>query len=414
MDIKYLQENQQQLFQQMKDAGYATDYIYRFQVLVQYILANNEHERWNSYVDIYESFKKTTTSVYVQKQAYTIFNGIKKFHLDKNFPGKGVRQPLISYDAFSNLVPEFQNLITHYRIYDKERGKKDKTIYIESNCGVTFLSFAQSKGRLHLKDISEKDVLSFFLNDEGKLSKSRTYVKNLRAVFKTGMTWKHSECQRILNLLPKIHHGRKIIQYLTEDEILKIKEVLNNHDINLSLRDRAIGLLLVHYGLRRSDISGLRLDAIDWDSSIIRIAQQKTGYPFEMPLIPVVGNALYDYIIHERPETDVPYVFLSESTPVNRVCGCTTINDVVNKVLKLAELRQNSGERKGAHIFRHHFATALMENGIPQPVISKSMGHTDPVSVETYLYADFAHLKECALSIEDYPVPEEVFRYAKV
>ena len=109
--------------------------------------------------------------------------------------------------------------------------KKDKTIYIESNCGVTFLSFAQSKGRLHLKDISEKDVLSFFLNDEGKLSKSRTYVKNLRAVFKTGMTWKQSECQRILNLLPKIHHGRKIIQYLTEDEILKIKEVLNNHDI---------------------------------------------------------------------------------------------------------------------------------------------------------------------------------------
>ena len=55
-----------------------------------------------------------------------------------------------------------------------------------------------------------------------------------------------------------------------------------------------------------------------------------------------------------------------------------------------------------------------MGNGIPQPVISKSMGHTDPVSVETYLYADFAHLKECALSIENYPVPEEVFHYAKV
>ena len=48
MDIKYLQENQQQLFQQMKDAGYATDYIYRFQVLVQYILDNNEHSSSSS------------------------------------------------------------------------------------------------------------------------------------------------------------------------------------------------------------------------------------------------------------------------------------------------------------------------------------------------------------------------------
>lgn len=414
MDVKYLQENQQQLFQLMKEAGYSTGYIYRFQVLIQYILDNNEQERWNSYADVYESFKKTTASVNVQKQAYTIFNGIKKFHLDKQCPGNGVRQPLIPYDAFSSLAPEFQNLITHYRSYDKKRGKKARTIYVESSCGVTFLSFLQSRGCHNLKDISESDILCFFVNDEGKLSKSRTYVKNVRAVFKAGMSWKHSECQRILNLLPKMHHSRKIIQYLTEDEILKIKEVLNNHDINLSFRDRAIGLLLVHYGLRRSDISGLRLDSIDWDNSMIRITQQKTGYPFEMPLIPVVGNALYDYIMCERPKSDISYVFLSESTPINKACGCSTINDVVNKILKLAELRQNSDERKGTHIFRHHFATALMGNGIAQPVISKAMGHSDPASVETYLYADFVHLKECALSIEKYPVPEEVFRYARL
>lgn len=301
MDVKYLQENQQQLFHQLKDAGYSAGYIYRFQVLVQYILDNNEYEHWSSYVDVYESYKKTTTSIYVQKQAYTIFNGIKKFHLDRQCPGSGVRQPLISQDAFGNLSTEFQNLISHYRNYDKERGKKDKTIYVESNCGVTFLAFLQSRGCHELKDISKKDILCFFLDDKGNLSKSRTYVKNLRAVFQAGTTWKHLECQRILNLLPKMHHGRKIIQYLTEDEILKIKEVLSNSVTNLSFRDRAIGLLLVHYGLRRSDIAGLKLDAIDWNNSIIRITQQKTEYPLDMPLIPVVGNAIYDYITLERP-----------------------------------------------------------------------------------------------------------------
>jgi hypothetical protein len=48
-------------------------------------------------------------------------------------------------------------------------------------------------------------------------------------------------------------------------------------------------------------------------------------------------------------------------------------------------------------------------NGVPQPVISRTLGHTSPNSLEAYLSADFKHLKECALSIEGFPVSEGVF-----
>jgi integrase len=80
--------------------------------------------------------------------------------------------------------------------------------------------------------------------------------------------------------------------------------------------------------------------------------------------------------------------------------------------MKTANIRQNAGDRKGFHIFRHRLATELLSNGVAQPIISKIAGHTSPDSLESYLSADFKHLKECAISIAEYPVSSEVFTNA--
>ena len=50
----------------------------------------------------------------------------------------------------------------------------------------------------------------------------------------------------------------------------------------------------------------------------------------------------------------------------------------------------------------------MLENGVPQPVITQTLGHTAPDSLEPYLRADFIHLKECALSVEQFPLAKEV------
>lgn len=67
------------------------------------------------------------------------------------------------------------------------------------------------------------------------------------------------------------------------------------------------------------------------------------------------------------------------------------------------------GDRKGTYTFRHHLASSLLENGISRPVISQTLGHTSPESVNCYLKTDFTHFKECALDITKFPVSEEVF-----
>lgn len=51
-----------------------------------------------------------------------------------------------------------------------------------------------------------------------------------------------------------------------------------------------------------------------------------------------------------------------------------------------------------------------MGNGIARPIISDTLGHADPKSLDYYISADIEHLRECSLSIEGFPIREEVFR----
>ncbi|MBU3202553.1 tyrosine-type recombinase/integrase, partial [Clostridium estertheticum] len=102
------------------------------------------------------------------------------------------------------------------------------------------------------------------------------------------------------------------------------------------------------------------------------------------------------------------FLFLSETRPFTPLAS-RSIGSIVTKILRMVGIRQNKGDCKGTHIFRHYLASFLLGNGIPQPIISRTLGHTSPDSLEPYLKADFVNLKECALSIEKFSVAEDVF-----
>ena len=217
-------------------------------------------------------------------------------------------------------------------------------------------------------------------------------------------------CPRLLAFLPVLRETRKNIQYLTSEEIQKVKGTLADGKNLLTLRDKAIGMLAFYTGLRGCDIARLTLDAINWDRDFIYIKQQKTEIPLELPLTAIVGNAIYDYLTSERPHTESRYIFVSQNKPYDRLKN-RSIGNVAVRIMKSAGIRQSKGDKKGFHIFRHHLATALLGNGVPQPVISRVLGHTSPDSLESYLRADFPQLKECSISIEHFPVPKEVFSH---
>ena len=408
MHFQNLEEHYHELLSFLEANHYSPSYIQKFKTVIRNILKDPKRKRWESYRGIYLEYAKSPYSEQYLRHMRTVIGALEQFDLYGKYPDGRRRHSLFGRGSYHLLNHEYQELIDFYCKTEKERGKKLTTIHSEAMNAASFLYAMQKKGFESLDAVTEEAVLSFFLSDEGELIKSCSYKKNIRAVFKASIAWKERECRKVLCLLPLLREIRKNIQYLTKEEVQEIRDTIDSPLSGLSKRDRAIGMLLLHTGLRGCDIAALEMDSINWTAEKLWIIQQKTEIPLELPLMPIVGNAIYDYVTTERPDSDHRFLFLSETRSFTPLAS-RSIGSIVTKILRVVGIRQDKGARKGTHIFRHYLASFLMGNGIPQPVISRTLGHTSSDSLEPYLRADFVHLKECALSIGKFPVAEEVF-----
>jgi integrase len=409
MNVQNLRDNYPKLISYMETNGYSKTYVDSFKREIKKTLASEDSEEWSCYKDVYLGYTKKSYSPNTLRDKRTVIGAIEQFDVHDRYPNGRCRHQLFERGSYPLLSPEFKSVIDLYHEVEKKRGKKKSaTVYTESHNASTFFLSLQQKGINSLGKTTEEAVLSIFMSPDETLLRSCSYKKNIAAVLKACIPYHPETCPQILAFLPALRETRKNIQYLTSKEIQKVKGVLADGENLLTLRDKAIGMLALYTGMRGCDIAGLTLDDIDWNSDFIDIKQQKTEIPLELPLTAVVGNAIYDYLTSERPRTESRYIFVSQLKPYEQLKN-KSIGNVAALIMKAAGIRQSKGDRKGFHIFRHHFATELLGNGVPQPVISRTLGHTSPDSLESYLRADFPHLKECAISIEGVPVPKEVF-----
>jgi len=411
MNAENLRAKHPELLDYLKKEGYCKDYVNQIRRQINHILTAADKKDWTSYSDIYLEYAERSTSVQYLRNKRTFLGVIEYFDLYGLYPDRRRRQKIVRYERYHYLTDEFKAVIDYYCAAEKKRGKKEDVIYGESHNAATFLYALQEKGQPTPDEITEEAVLSVFISPDGSLRRSGSYKKNIAAVFKACVPRDPIVFNRILSFLPKLRDMRKNIQYLSPEEIIAIKEALVDENSPLSLRDRAVGTLAMNTGLRMCDIAGMTKDSIDWDNDLIFINQQKTETPLELPLSAVTGNAVYDYLTQERPETDCKYIFVSEHSN-DRGLKSASLGNISDKIMAVAGIRQNKGDRRGFHIFRHRLATELLGNGVARPVISKILGHDTPDSLDTYLSADFKHLKECSISIERFPMNEGVFTNA--
>jgi integrase len=407
MNVQNLQKNFPQLISYLEGNGYSKSYVARFNRDIQRILNHAKLKGWKSYTDVYLAYVNISKSSTYLREKRTIIGAIEKFEIFALYPNRCQRHQILRKGSYDLLPTEFKAVIDHYCEAEKNKGKKRTTIYTESHNATTFLLALHQKGIDSLNKITESSVLEIFFQN-GKLGRSCSYKKNVAAVFKACIPYFPKEaCSRILSYLPALREKRKNVQYLVQEEVSRIKAVLTQSNSVVALRDKAIGLLALYTGLRCCDIAGLALSDLDWENDRIHIRQQKTDIPLEMPLTAVVGNAIFEYLMLERPKSRDQEVFLSRSIPYTRLQN-KSLSNIAKTIMKAAKIRTKAGDRKGFHIFRHHLATSLLGNGVSQPVISQILGHTSPVSLNAYLSADLPHLKECALTIECFSIRKEV------
>ena len=133
------------------------------------------------------------------------------------------------------------------------------------------------------------------------------------------------------------------------------------------MRDRAILLLLARLALRAGDIVALRLIDIDWDRAVIHVSG-KSRRETALPLPQDVGDALCVYITTVRPridnrQLDEQKVFLGVRAPHRPFSNPGVVTKIARRALDRASVITFAS--RGAHVFRHSQATALLRSERP-------------------------------------------------
>ena len=407
MNLKNLEQNYPQLISHMQETNYSSSYINWFQHEVSHIFRLSESIALSSYNDALLDYVVSGRSQSYIATARTVLRAIERFDKNGEYPDGTQKQTLKCKHSYDKLCPEFRSIIDCFVEIEAERGIKQSSIKVESQNTAAFFLEIQQSGIEHLHEITEENVINTFLDEKNALKKGYAAKKNIAAVL-YACSDRYPECANIKALLPALKRRRKNIPYLTGDEVLKIKQALFSTENGLSLRDKAIGIIAISTGLRRCDIAGMTMASVDFDNDMLRIRQQKTDIPLCIPMTATVGNAIYDYINIERAAGNRNYVFLAGKRPYNGL-STSSVNDVIRRIMHIAGVRTNHGDHCGVHLFRHYVASTLLSNGVQRPVISSLVGHSSPESLNDYLNTDFAHLKDCALSVEQFPIRDEVF-----
>ena len=411
MQLENLMKNYPSLLSRLETDGYSTAYISSVRGMIKSILSKADENAWKDYAEIRQHFEEIHKPKHTLIKKCTILGAIMEFDLNGKFPDRTTSALSLSKrGAYNKLSPEFKMVIDSFRTSERVRGKKESSIQVESSNAASFLIKMQEAGAVRLCEITEDIVVPMFNPSNGSVNLTYSNRKCTINVIRAYSAFDPLNCSKVLAAIPPIKRvGKKNAQYLKEQEKQAVLFALNDLSNDLSLRERAIGTLAYYTGLRSSDMIALDMTSVDWARDLIFVKQQKTGVPLEIPVAAPVGNAIYDYICHERPTSECPAIFLTKNKPYRRLRDMWNASDLI---FSAANIRQSGNDREGLHLFRHHVATSLMGRGVPQAVISDALGHADPKSLEAYLSADMSNLRTCALSIESFPVNEEVFANA--
>jgi site-specific recombinase XerD len=160
-------------------------------------------------------------------------------------------------------------------------------------------------------------------------------------------------------------------------------------------RDYAMFLLIATYGLRTSEVAGLRLEDIEWRAGRLRVSRPKTQSPITLPLTQEVGAALLDYLRNARPELPCREVFLRVRAPAGTLAP-TAVTEAFQAWARRSALPI---AYQGPHCLRHSLAVHLLRQGTSLKAIGDLLGHRSAESTCVYLRLHVEDLRDAALDL---------------
>ncbi|MED4532526.1 tyrosine recombinase XerC [Metabacillus fastidiosus] len=257
-----------------------------------------------------------------------------------------------------------------------------------------FFSFIKKEAMETLQQVTYTDI-RLYLTELHKRSFARKTISrkisSLRSFYHFLMREKYVvENPFTLVSLPK--KEQKIPQFLFEEELEKLFTI-SDIATPLGQRNQAILEVLYGTGIRVSECSGIRLEDLDFSVGTV-LVNGKGGKQRYVPFGSYAHEALERYIASGREilmaklkQTEKhSYLFVNNRGGALTVGGIQYIlNELIKKTSTIVHIHP--------HMFRHTFATHLLNEGADMRSVQELLGHEHLSSTQIYTHVTKDHLK---------------------
>ncbi|MDR2025207.1 MAG: tyrosine-type recombinase/integrase [Hungatella sp.] len=237
-----------------------------------------------------------------------------------------------------------------------------------------------------------RGLLSSFVTHLHKEYKSKT-VKRKIASIKAFYNW--MECEEIIKENPftkinlKFNEPKVLPKTISFDVIERLLKTAYNEDTNMNvslyqkqiyLRNIAVLELLFASGMRVSELCALKTENINLVNGEIRIwgkgAKERVVTITNPDVLKIIREYRSTFII-QNDSTE--YLFINRKG--NRLSE-QSVRIIINKYAKKA----NIGKHLTPHMFRHSFATLLLEEDVDIRYIQQILGHSSITTTQIYTH----------------------------
>jgi integrase/recombinase XerC len=183
---------------------------------------------------------------------------------------------------------------------------------------------------------------------------------------------------------------KKIIQLpFSEKEVISALDINNFQNSFEGKRDRLIIEMLYSTGIRRIELTGLKIKDIDFSSKRIKVLGKRNKERF-IPMLESTISLINEYMDYRNELKRIhnkDFLFLTSK-------GKKIYENLVYRITNKYFDYVSTKVKKSPHILRHSFATHLLNNGADLNAVKDLLGHSSLAATQVYTNRSIEEIKK--------------------
>ena len=175
--------------------------------------------------------------------------------------------------------------------------------------------------------------------------------------------------------------------FYTEKETDKIYDNENFDKDFEGQRDQLLLQILYETGIRRAEVVGMKETSVDFSAKTLKVLGKRD----KERIIPLENELLHNikcyFSLKKENNIDNEFFFV-------RANGKPFTAYDVNRIVKRYMTVFSNADRISPHVFRHSFASHMLNDGADIGAIKELLGHTDLAATEIYTHISRQHMKD--------------------